>query len=236
MENSTTQTGRLCDAGRHLMDPNWDSCPYCEAEKRSGERSEYLSTAKRETRARYPASEDGRETVQMPTDLSPDRGRSDAQVDKRRIVGVLITYTWRPEGELFPIRLGRNFIGAGDVGSIATYGQCDIRISGDEDLSAEHALILCRHGTCKISDQKSTNGTFLNGEEASFEGMELPNYAEIKTGSTLWTFVRLEPPLSSHTGSKEEPPARTTVKPEGSREAKPAESTGLGGTRGQIDG
>jgi serine/threonine protein kinase len=29
--------GRFCSTGRHLIDPNWDICPYCEAEKESKE-------------------------------------------------------------------------------------------------------------------------------------------------------------------------------------------------------
>ena len=29
----------------------------------------------------------------------------------RKIVGILVTYSWTPEGQVFPVREGRNFIG-----------------------------------------------------------------------------------------------------------------------------
>jgi pSer/pThr/pTyr-binding forkhead associated (FHA) protein len=111
-------------------------------------------------------------------------------------MGILITYTWRPEGQLFAIREGKNFIGAGNVSSDASHRPCDILITNDPRLSSEHALILCRHGRYDIVDQESSNGTFLNSELVPLQGTDLPNYAEIKTGSTVWTFIKINPPAS----------------------------------------
>jgi TIR domain/FHA domain len=108
----------------------------------------------------------------------------------RRIAGVLVTYSWHGEGEIFPIREGKNFIGRGDISSEAEHRPCDVCIPQDNQMSAEHALILIRQGNYEILDQ-SSNGTFLNGQMLKAnQGTDLPNYAEIKTGSTLWTFVR----------------------------------------------
>lgn len=113
--------------------------------------------------------------------------------DNRRIVGIVITYSWRPEGELFPIKEGKNYIGAGAVSSEPDHRICDIQIATDPKMSAEHALILCRHGHFDIVDQKSSNGTFLDGELVPLQGTLLPEKAEIRTGATVWTFLRIEP-------------------------------------------
>ncbi len=115
--------------------------------------------------------------------------------ETRRITGVLITFSRKPEGEIFPIREGKNFIGSGDVSSEAIHRSCDIQIPQDATMSAEHALILCRQGNYEILDQISSNGTFLGGKMLKAnQGTDLPNYAEIKTGSTLWTFIQVTPP------------------------------------------
>jgi hypothetical protein len=34
----TAKMGRLCDRGRHPMDPKWKTCPLCENELRAKER------------------------------------------------------------------------------------------------------------------------------------------------------------------------------------------------------
>ena len=83
-----------------------------------------------------------------------------AKATPRRIVGALITYTWLPEGHLFPVREGKTFIGSGDVSSEAIHRSCDVQIPQDRRMSGEHALILCRHGTYEVIDQTSSNGTF----------------------------------------------------------------------------
>ena len=110
-----------------------------------------------------------------------------------RIVGVLATYTWRREGEIFPVRTGKNFIGRGQVTSEPDHRDCDIQIPQDSEMSEEHALILCRQGGCEILDQASSHGTFLNGQSLKANlGTDLPNNSTIRTGATLWTFVRIE--------------------------------------------
>jgi pSer/pThr/pTyr-binding forkhead associated (FHA) protein len=114
--------------------------------------------------------------------------------DTRRIVGALITYTWNTAGDLFPVKEGKNFIGAGEVHSDASHQQCEVLISQDPRMSAEHALILYRHGRYDLYDQQSSNGTFLGNEMIPTSGTELPNNAVIRTGSTVWAFVKLAPP------------------------------------------
>ncbi|HKA53181.1 MAG TPA: FHA domain-containing protein, partial [Candidatus Binatia bacterium] len=201
----------------HLLDLNWETCPYCEAEKRSRQKSdkpERVAPSRRERTVvgEVPATVERRETKAMlPGAAHESRGRP-AGGDTRRIVGALITYTWRPEGQLFPIREGRNFIGRAEIGSEAISRSCDVQISQDQKMSAEHALILCRHGRYEIIDQETTNGTFVNGELLKPKlSTELPNYAAIQTGSTLWTLIKIE---ALHQAEASSPPKLTPEQPE----------------------
>ena len=115
--------------------------------------------------------------------------------DTRKIVGILITFTWQPPGQMFPVREGKNFIGSDKVSSDASHQDCDVQIKQDERMSGEHALILCRGGVYEIIDQTSSNGTFLSGEMLpANQSQKLENYSEIKAGSTLFTFIKVTAP------------------------------------------
>lgn len=91
----------------------------------------------------------------------------------RKIVGWLITYTWRTEGEDYRLYEGRNMITGG--------GQGDIVIS-DSAVSNPHCMILFRSGKLRIKDELSTNGTFVNGNEV--EETELKDGDIIRIGTT----------------------------------------------------
>jgi len=111
--------------------------------------------------------------------------------DKRRITGVLACFTWQTAGELFPLREGKNTIGAGSL-SEEGHRPCEIQIRTDPEMSREHALILCRQGKYELLDLNSSNGTFLNGEMISPLAVELPNNAKIKVGATVFQFLKIE--------------------------------------------
>lgn len=122
-------------------------------------------------------------------------GRSTGQAastDTRRIAGVLVTYSWQPAGQLFPIREGKNYIGAGrvaDEGGI----DCQVQITTDPEMSGTHALILCRHGRYDLVDLNSSNGTFVDGQMVPTQaGVELADRAAIRTGATIWRFLRID--------------------------------------------
>jgi FHA domain len=190
---------RRCPNG-HIMDPNWTTCPYCVSEQRARERSggtEVFAAAggPRTSVGPVPPSAERRETRPIPPAAEPYASGYVGEGDTRRIVGVLITYTWLPEGQLFPVREGKTFIGSGDVSSEAIHRSCDVQIPQDRRMSAEHALILCRHGAYEVIDQTSSNGTFLNGKMLrANNSTEIPHYGKIETGSTLWTFIQIEAP------------------------------------------
>jgi hypothetical protein len=109
-------------------------------------------------------------------------GKSDTS--QRKLTGVLVTYKWRPQGELFKLYEGRNVIGSGSEET------CDVYISSrtDDMISKEHAVILCRAGRDELHDMLSTNGTFLNETYVERDGADLRDGALIKTGATVFEF------------------------------------------------
>lgn len=113
--------------------------------------------------------------------------QSAPRVAERRVIGILITYSWSPEGQVFPIREGRNLIGRGD--------QCDIRVPEDPAMSEVNSHITFRQNFV-VGDMVSMSGTDLNGEPVEEQFRPLGNYAKIRTGSTNWIFVILDPALA----------------------------------------
>ena len=206
---------RKCPNG-HAMDPSWNSCPYCMAQERSNQKNSMAegghkptmilgqsgmtdaSPKKTITDGIPQPSPGGRQTMVMPPENVAGPSKEYPPADTRKIVGVLVTYTWVPGGQLFPVREGKNYLGSGSAGAFSSSQGCDIQVPHDDRMSGVHALILCRSGKNEIIDQQSTNGTFLNGEMLmSNQSVELVGNAEIKTGSTSWTFVKIEsPPVS----------------------------------------
>lgn len=94
-----------------------------------------------------------------------------------------MTYSWKPEGQLFPVREGRNLIGRG--------AECDISIPDDPTLSNVNSHITHRKSFV-IGDMVSMSGTDLNGAPIEEQFVPLPNYSTIRTGSTHWTFMSIQ--------------------------------------------
>jgi hypothetical protein len=115
----------------------------------------------------------------------------------RKIVGILITYSWEEQGQVFPVLEGRNLIGKDPT-------QCNICISQDQTLSDVNSSIAYR-SQFVIRDKDSMSGTFVDGAYVEAEPIPLRNYAKIRTGSTNWTFVAIQPQTASGT-----PTAATT--------------------------
>jgi hypothetical protein len=172
---------RYCPAGRHPMDPGWEVCPYCASESaKKGGDATYRSTGEPVAGEAAPPPD--------PAALAPNASRTifgGEDTPPRRIVGLLVTYTWRPEGELFPVREGSNLLGSAP--------ECEARISTDPRMSGRHACIVHRPGGFWIDDENSMNGTFVDGALVE-EKRRLPDSAVIRTGGTVWRFAALEPP------------------------------------------
>ena len=197
---------RMCAANRHVMDPGWSACPYCGDNLSTN--ADEQTTAKGASRAPTvpQGSERGASEREMPPqqqaiaskrktefgdgsirpDVMPTVRIQNQQTPVRRIVAIMATHTWRPDGEVYAIREGRNYIGSD--------ADCEVSVKSDSQMSACHATIIYRgKGTqFVIDDEKSMNGTYL--DDKSVDGKQpLRNYAKIKTGATLWTFIMLEP-------------------------------------------
>lgn len=141
----------------------------------------------------------------------PDPVAKKSKVDNRKIVGVLVSYTWRPEGELFAVREGRTHIGADQIRDDPEHREVEVQCPLDDLISGDHALILVQQGEFYIQDLASTNGTFVNGKKIRPESVEdLPNNSEIKAGKTLFSFVQFKPMSETAQPEVKEPekPAR----------------------------
>lgn len=217
---------RLCPAGKHTMDPDWTSCPYCKAAQ-----SDPLATTPSQDAAAHneaanggvkrkktvvedpqaqqpielaetiideestPLAEPKRKTVFGSANSEPAAGAAHTAAEAipalragRRIVAMLVTYTWRPEGQVFPVYEGRNYLGQ-DL-------DCEICLPSDDKLSRIHTAIFYRGAGFEISDEKSLNGTYVNGQPVPLAGQPLQNYSELRTGATVWRFITVAPETS----------------------------------------
>lgn len=100
----------------------------------------------------------------------------------RKVVGILVSYSSNPAGEVFKIYEGRNIIGRAH--------SADICFNQDEKMSSVHLLILYREaeGIFWAVDQNSSNGTYINGKFAS-DRVELHTNDVIVLGGTKMIFL-----------------------------------------------
>lgn len=110
-----------------------------------------------------------------------ENGGQVGEVQTRKLVGFLVSYTMNVQGKSFKLYEGKNLIGA-DSNS-------DIVISSDPGISGKHITILFRSGKFRFKDEFSTNATFVNGVETE-EGY-LENQDVIKIGKTKFAFMAI---------------------------------------------
>ena len=114
---------------------------------------------------------------QSPTDNSANK-----TVKRRKLRGWLVTFDLKDMeyGVDFKIEEGRNTIGK--------KSSSDITID-DNEVSSDHAMILCRRDKFMLTDKLSSNGTFLNGEDCIPDTVyHLKDSDEIKVGHTTLLF------------------------------------------------
>ena len=180
-----------CPRG-HIIDPTWTECPYCRAEAGSSEIAAPPARSKTvDERVGVapppppPPSLSGGGQRRKTVYASPQVADAEkAAPAARRVVGVLVTYTWKKEGQVFPVCEGRNLIGRGP--------ECEICVPDDPSLSNVNSHITFRKSFV-LGDMVSMSGTDLNGEPVEDKFVPLPNYSKIRTGSTQWTFIVVEP-------------------------------------------
>lgn len=211
---------QLCPSGKHRIDAADSECPYCRNDARSVSGPPAPRSARQPTMleaqpgVRLEASPGSRPapppgefrpgpslsppasgrrgvTVFSPTPPQelPPAGQlpspAKTRAAARKVVGILITYSWKPEGQVFPVCEGRNLIGLAE--------EADIRVIDDPALSGINTHITFRHSFV-VGDMVSMSGTDLNGEPVEEQFRPLPNYSKLRTGTTLWTFVMIDPP------------------------------------------
>ena len=106
--------------------------------------------------------------------------------DRRKLIGLLISYSNSPNGDFYPLYEGKNFIGRS--------ASSNVFIQGDSSISERHMSILYRVVDQKIKfrDEQSSNGTYVNGE--LMDDGDLKNFDKIRIGATQLLFMQI--PLS----------------------------------------
>jgi hypothetical protein len=101
---------------------------------------------------------------------------------RRRLRGWLVSFDIEDFGVDFKILEGRNMIGKKSSNEITVI---------DPQVSSEHALILCRKDVFLLSDEMSSNGTVINGQDLNpRDPKELNDGDEIKIGNTTFLFKK----------------------------------------------
>jgi hypothetical protein len=111
-----------------------------------------------------------------------------AVVTQPRIVAVLVCYSnlLNPAGTVYSVREGRNKIGANPDNEVA--------FLTDPTMSGWHASVTYRDGKYYLSAKDTMTGTYLNGVEVPPDSTTLlPNYADIRAGSTAFRFIMVDP-------------------------------------------
>jgi hypothetical protein len=134
---------------------------------------------------------DGEQGVQAPP----------AVARERKVVGLLVSYSWKPEGEIFPIREGRNFIGRDQ--------DCEVSIPADQTMSGRNSHITFRQNFV-VGDLVSMTGTDVDEVPIEEQFRSLANYSTIRAGSTYFTFIAIRPP-SAPNAAEIESAAGTTI-------------------------
>ncbi|MFL6260514.1 MAG: FHA domain-containing protein [Thermoanaerobaculia bacterium] len=115
----------------------------------------------------------------------------------RKLLAVLAAPKLGHGGSIFPVRAGKNAIGADRAN--------DILLAGDSEVSGEHAVILHRNGAFHLTDRLSTNGTWVNGQEVTANGtVELHDRDRVRCGRTELVFLMIEPAESSAVGTDDD--------------------------------
>ena len=190
-----------CSKG-HFYKEDKASCPYCPENNSSGDiKTEFLS--KTETSSENESlktqvfggqgstkttnlketldSFDATKTMIIGAQQGASSDASSAQV-RRRLRGWLVSFDIEDFGVDFKILEGRNMMGSKSSNEITVQ---------DPQVSSIHALILCRKDTFLLSDEMSSNGTTINGEDLSpRDPYQLTDGDEIKIGNTTLLFKK----------------------------------------------
>lgn len=111
-------------------------------------------------------------------------GDDKEEASGRRIVGLLVSFSVNPCGEIYKLYEGRNTIGR-DVTN-------DIAITSDPSVSQLHLVIAYRAANNRfvMEDQLTSNGTWVNGEFTT-DRIDLKTNDVIVIGGTKFVFLAI---------------------------------------------
>ncbi|MCP4867825.1 MAG: FHA domain-containing protein [Proteobacteria bacterium] len=110
-------------------------------------------------------------------DAGGPRGKSEG---RGRLLGVLVSFSANPSGEMWPVRKGRTTLGNDTAADV---------VLNYDGISRAHATIVSRPGVVWISDNDSTNGTFVNGVDVLDEKVRLGQGDVLKIGPIAMTLM-----------------------------------------------
>lgn len=106
--------------------------------------------------------------------------------ENRRLVGLLVSYSTNPTGEVYKVYEGRTIIGRDRT--------CDIPFPNDQQMSSKHLLIqyVGAKGVFKAKDLGSSNGSNVNENiYVMDEAIELKTNDKIVLGDTVLIFLTI---------------------------------------------
>jgi hypothetical protein len=125
-------------------------------------------------------------TIEPPPPLPPNRpteGSRPTEVPSPpAAAGWLVLSVGQEKGRRFDLRQGDNRIGRSS--------QCEVRVTGDEEISREHCLIRVSGQSYELHDLAARNGTFLNDSAVRGERM-LADGDQIRIGNSVLTFKQV---------------------------------------------
>lgn len=162
------KTQKRCPNG-HVMEPDWDVCPYCQGERESRSEPELSRTVRMEpTRAEAPSA------------APPSAGRK-TEILERPVeidaVGWLVGAGGATRGRMHRLEREKVTVGA-DRG-------CEVVIE-EPSVTDRHASVRFQDGSFFVTDLDSTNGTFVNGERIQRE--EISDGDRVRFGGSEWIF------------------------------------------------
>lgn len=197
---------KQCEKG-HFYEDNLDSCPHCpKGTVKLDENSTQMqgSEPKTDTTRTEVFGGSANNNQTPPTNVKRKESKSDddgsfdplkttvtdssksnqengsVNQTRRKLRGWLVSFDLAEYGIDFKVIEGRNTIGKA--------AKNDITVD-DQEVSGSHAVLLCKHDEFMISDEMSTNGTFVNGEELQPRNpFNLSDGDKIKVGNTEFLF------------------------------------------------
>lgn len=186
-------------ANGHLYDPAiyGDKCPFCPSSttgstKVNTDTHEGLGTkilGGDDPKPTATISIDGNDVAGGATVIRHVGGTATGETgvsENRRLVGLLVSYSANPTGEVYKVYEGRTTIGRDRT--------CDIPFPNDPHMSSKHLLIqyVEAKGEFKAKDLGSSNGSNVNGNiYVMDEIIDLKTNDKIILGSTLFIFLRI---------------------------------------------